>query len=498
MVTIWQTLGIVPTGDEKEIRRAYARQLKQCRPETHPENYQRLREAFEEAKRRAKQTEHGSVIFYDDEEEEDYDEDLPSTVSNSAVNRTGDTSLADTGELLLRPKPSEGEEPLEGSDEPVSHQLLSEMQISSAHAQNTISYTDIVNTVKHIAITLAINESEGMDILRTSRDQILLSGSLSQQQQFHQALSCTLANMQGLTEESLIQISDLMGWRLKEDYASPVIPFYHQKELEEQLIRLERASLMNNEWRQLEYEERHGGFVDRYALQALKGENPRVPLWYRLVPGLVQTMSSFQHRLSVTYPELLERLNPSVLIWLNHNPIAISRLDTFLFFFWMILIGLAVSVSGSPLLIGVLAGVIALTYLFIRRLILRMLSSWSSWTSGYYLIECLLSLCLIVGFFIGLYNAVIGLTPDDGGGSSPSFGLELFLLTIIHGLHEAVKDKPLSHRPGLMVSLLFTGPGDLLWRRNARCFNRFLFILYCAFGLAIAVMLFHLLTSLFF
>lgn len=49
-MSIWQTLGITQTNDEKEIRRAYARQVKKYRPDSHPEEYQQLREAFEEAK----------------------------------------------------------------------------------------------------------------------------------------------------------------------------------------------------------------------------------------------------------------------------------------------------------------------------------------------------------------------------------------------------------------------------------------------------------------
>ncbi|HDR1022111.1 TPA: hypothetical protein QB352_001372 [Pasteurella multocida] len=48
-MSCWVLLGIEPTYDEREIRRAYAKKLKITRPDDDPEAYQRLREAFDDA-----------------------------------------------------------------------------------------------------------------------------------------------------------------------------------------------------------------------------------------------------------------------------------------------------------------------------------------------------------------------------------------------------------------------------------------------------------------
>jgi hypothetical protein len=53
--------GIEPTTDDAVIRRAYARELKQHRPDQDPQGYQ-LREAFDAAKEYAK----GEMIWLDD------------------------------------------------------------------------------------------------------------------------------------------------------------------------------------------------------------------------------------------------------------------------------------------------------------------------------------------------------------------------------------------------------------------------------------------------
>ncbi|GJM72744.1 hypothetical protein HMSSN036_49600 [Paenibacillus macerans] len=53
MTTIWSILGIEPTQDKQQIKKAYAKKLRTAHPEDDPRGYQRLREAFDAAMKQA-------------------------------------------------------------------------------------------------------------------------------------------------------------------------------------------------------------------------------------------------------------------------------------------------------------------------------------------------------------------------------------------------------------------------------------------------------------
>lgn len=48
-LNIWEILGIASTTDIREIKRAYAQRAKECHPEEHPEEFQKLQEAYKGA-----------------------------------------------------------------------------------------------------------------------------------------------------------------------------------------------------------------------------------------------------------------------------------------------------------------------------------------------------------------------------------------------------------------------------------------------------------------
>lgn len=60
--TIWEVLGISPTSDQKEIKRAYARKCAECHPEEHPEEFDLLHKAYTAALKAAKREGAGQVV----------------------------------------------------------------------------------------------------------------------------------------------------------------------------------------------------------------------------------------------------------------------------------------------------------------------------------------------------------------------------------------------------------------------------------------------------
>ncbi|MEK8133068.1 tetratricopeptide repeat protein [Paenibacillus filicis] len=84
---IWNILGIDPSSDSSVIKRAYAKQLKLNHPEDDPEGYQRLREAYDQALKQAKQQSDRSVSRILSEEEDEQEEDQRVSVTPRIVSQ---------------------------------------------------------------------------------------------------------------------------------------------------------------------------------------------------------------------------------------------------------------------------------------------------------------------------------------------------------------------------------------------------------------------------
>lgn len=163
-MSIWQTLDIAPTRDAAEIRRAYARQLKQCRPDRDPVGYQQLREAFDEAKRLA------------------------------AANE--EDSFADIDVVTLSPEPAWHDDIVLPLRQAIPALLPEVEALYRDDGLKTLAYK-LVNT-------------EMMGVIRLTRFWSAVSGggSLGQQQRFHQDLASALSEQPGLTEGLLERVAN--------------------------------------------------------------------------------------------------------------------------------------------------------------------------------------------------------------------------------------------------------------------------------------------------
>lgn len=108
---IWQILGISYTTDINEIKQAYARRAKECHPEEHPEEFNRLQKAYKSAVQIAK-----SRKAYEKAREEA--ERKAGEVSEQAAEPAGE-AVEEPSEQIAEPVVEAGEEPSEQIEEPV-------------------------------------------------------------------------------------------------------------------------------------------------------------------------------------------------------------------------------------------------------------------------------------------------------------------------------------------------------------------------------------------
>lgn len=344
-MNIWQVLGIEPTSDETEIRRAYAQQLKTHRPDKDPKGYQQLREAFDTAKQ---QTRDGVIPIHIDTLLPDQAPVVEATLPAAKAFYTSDEMQA------------------------LAHQL--------------------VNT-----------EMMGIVAINRLWEKISSQGSLLQQQQFHQHLAAALSEEKGLTEGLLERVSGLLEWGINEYDYSHIIPAPMQYAIQQRL----RETEVNRAWQQMSVEETHGTLLTKTAIRLLKSDRKHVPFWVRLTPGLLQALVSQVQHLTSYYPEISERLNPAMMSFLRQQRLGLSWQGIFLLVFWGMVFNALLKRPEIHPFANITASAIIVFYLYLSDIIMMGLSRRPRWLSGFLFVELMFSLAVIQLFFGGLFFAAL-------------------------------------------------------------------------------------------
>jgi len=408
----WQVLDIEPTSDESLIRRAYARQLKLHRPDTDPQGYQQLREAFDWAKA------HASATETDVSEPQYYGVAEHQNISSQQDELSFTESVSYS--FSLRP-------------------LYSEQEIAE------------------LAATLADEGPRHFPALQTLHQQVSEEGNLLQQQKFHKDLAAALAQQPELAGWLVEAVSERLGWQLDSYNSDHLIP----QVLQDAMCEKVRATEAENAWKKLIAEQHNDDSVSGLALKLLCSDRTAVPFWIRLVPGLFDNMSQQVNKLWVTFPELVQRLNPVMLAFLREQPCALSWKGVFLVLFWAAVLHFALPRVGLISPIGLIASCIAIYHLWVYDLMLSNVHR--SWLMGLLLIlDAVFSSLLLFAFFAGLLFIVIGESPGKGEGAG---GLLPFFMMFIEWLvlwSVWSKQVPGLRRPGLAVARLLSSPWRLL------------------------------------
>ncbi|GKX51572.1 J domain-containing protein [Budvicia aquatica] len=285
METIWDVLGIEPTTDESEIRRAYARELKQRRPDKDPQGFQQLREAFDNAKRYAS----GIAV-----------QEVPQMTSFSCDEQPR-TAVTD-----------------------YVHNLMTESSLAS---ETPWQREELKIQATEIAELLVENEYAGLERLQHYLDQEI-PDALEAQRVFSLALAEKLGAQPWLNRSVVHEVSAVMNWEV-ENYRSSQLPLWILNALEEQIATTDQE----NHWQYLARQYSYGR-LEQLKWRLLTDKDAILPWWARLIPDFVLSLGSQVFELKKQYPGLIDRLNPKLLETFSRPALGLNWNTLIAVWFW--------------------------------------------------------------------------------------------------------------------------------------------------------------------
>ncbi|HEY0599351.1 hypothetical protein [Brevundimonas sp.] len=298
--SIWTTLGITSTNDVDEIRRAYARRLKQVHPEDDPEGFQALRAAYDQASSLARNgwaAPRPLPPGGEDDQDDPYDDaddvwpDEAGDRWRPAAGYTPRGWAPPEGDRWTRPEPVEQAAAEADLPDDIRAELARERDLAEAHQALCDQLTALVARAdgdRHEALSAMIRifRSPAMDSLTTYA-------------RTEQWLAQVVGFGGPVVDEMVEPAIQFFGWessRVGIDlrHAEPVL---RRREAGLLLRRLERRSAPENEaWRAL-----------------TERPTPISRVRERLTPRLAGRIESLLQRLEHEHPEIIERMNPEAL-----------------------------------------------------------------------------------------------------------------------------------------------------------------------------------------
>lgn len=457
----WSVLGIDPTHDESEIRRAYVKQLKQHRPDRDPEGYQRLREAWEQAKQYAASApgelagfgfqvqsgEAGLTLVLDDDGVEYSGNGDDVRHDGAAI--SDEEPGAHAADRILLPEDTENSPNRTG--------------MTSDNAEDIPlpppAYS--IKEINRLAERLLVSE-QGMAQLEETWLRVAANGSLLQQQQFNQQLAQALVDRPGLTEELLMRLSETLGWGLDGYDDTRLL----SGRLVWQLNRAARRTAMGASWQALLHSA-GDSWRKKRMVALIAGSDEKMPLWARLIPNFLADMSKQVDELCTRYPELTDRINPMVLQYsqekcfqerfFQEKHVALSWAGVYLLLFWGVVINRSAVEAHPTWPVLTLSGVLILFYLYGHDLVFQTLRRWQIALGVWLLIEGILS-TLVVALFLVLMH--FGLPKLLGNRAELAGLLEIMLALIVLSGVWRIRERgvPVICLPGHLVNWLLAAP----------------------------------------
>ena len=221
--------------------------------------------------------------------------------------------------------------------------------------------------------------------------------------------------------------------------------------------------LENREQKYLTFEQVNGSFLERTAAKLLLSDRSAMPFWARLVPGFITAMNHKINGLYQASPELLERINPTILHFVATKPMTLTWCGCFLVVYWLSMLHFLLpgTLFTSP------AGLIAISllffYIFASDIIMIGLQRWPRILGIFLALEFVLSALLLATLFLAIAFLIFIHSPAKGtGGLGGLSGLFLFGLEIMILIAAWEKNVPGLRCPGLTLCRLFSAPWLLM------------------------------------